>query len=137
MRGGILPPRIILFRKGIARYIDDGHSHDLDGIKHVEKLPFKVRHDDRKPLSRWLSSQLTYASQEADKIHGSRFSQLGFADRVRKMVFVAPLSVFVLVYVLRGSFFSGWRGLFYSAQRCFAELTISLHILDRKLGKQG
>ncbi|NNE05752.1 MAG: hypothetical protein HKN15_08530 [Xanthomonadales bacterium] len=54
-------------------------------------------------------------------------------DRIRRLILVAPMLVFVLVFIVRGGFLSGWRGFFYASQRFFAELLLSLFLLDRKL----
>lgn len=136
VRGGILPPRVILFRLDTARYIDDGHGHRLNIVHPPARLPFRVRHDDRKPLNRWLQSQFKYAQLEADKLSQAAFRDLGTNDRIRKLVIIAPPAVFLLVYVLRGGFLSGWRGFFYAIQRFTAELLLSLFLLERKT-KQG
>ena len=133
VRGSILPPRRVLYRKEVARYRDDGHGHRvvIDGA--VGKLPFRVIHDDRKPLTRWLASQSIYAAQEADKLLAAAPGELGLPDRLRELVILAPLVVFLLVYVLRGGFLSGWRGLYYALQRLYAELLLSLYLIDRRL----
>jgi len=133
VRGSILPPRTVLYRREDARYVNDGHGHRVAIAGPIGSLPFKIRHDDRKPLSRWLQSQITYARQEAEKLSTMPAGRLGRNDRVRKAIAVAPLLVFLLVYLFRGGFISGWRGLFYAMQRTAAELLLSLFLLDAKL----
>lgn len=133
VKGGILPPRLVLFRTGSARYRQDGHTQRLDVPGETGVLPFRIDHDDRKPLSRWLESQIGYARLEAEKIGRSAYHDLGFNDRIRKTIVLAPVFVFVLVYILRGGFLSGWRGLFYALQRATAELLLSLFLIDAKL----
>lgn len=133
VHGSILPPRIVLFRTANGRYWQDGHTQRLRLEGRVGELPLFVSHDDRKPLSRWLQSQISYARQEAEKLATVPADQLGRNDRLRKTIVLAPLLVFVLVYLLRGGFLSGWRGLFYALQRTMAELLLSLFLLDAKL----
>lgn len=133
VRGSILPPRTVLYRTQCASYVNDGHGHRVLTAGPHGVLPFRIRHDDRKPLSRWLSSQITYARQEAEKIRACAGGELSRKDRIRKAIVLAPPLVFLLVYVLRGGFLSGWRGLFYALQRFTAELLLSLYLLEAKL----
>lgn len=133
VRGSILPPRTVLYRRQSARYEDDGHGHRVRINGLLEDLPFRLVHDDRKPLPRWLASQVTYAAQEADKLAGTAGPELSLQDKLRKFIVVAPPLVFLLVYVFRGGFLSGWQGLYYALQRLFAELLLSLFLVDRKL----
>lgn len=135
VRGSILPPRTVLYRLDCARYWDDGHTQMVNIDGEVEKLAFEIVHDDRKPLSRWTLSQIRYAEQEADKLLAIPTKQLSFPDKLRRLYLVAPLAVFLLVYIFQGGFLSGWRGLFYALQRLFAELLLSLFLIDRKLRK--
>lgn len=137
VRGSILPPRTVLFRAGSAAYVDDGHGHHLDTDADPDQLPFRIRHDDRKPLRRWLSAQVRYAGQEADKLGRASFAELGLNDRLRKLLFIAPAGVFLLVYILRGGFLSGWRGLFYAMQRFVAEQLLSLYLIERMIDRRG
>ena len=133
VRGSILPPRTVLYRKARAHYVNDGHGHRVVVEGPVESLPFNIHHDDRKTLSRWLQSQISYARQEAEKITSRAGTPLGRNDRIRKAIVLAPPLIFLLVYVLRGGFLSGWRGLFYALQRLVAELLLSLFLIDIKL----
>lgn len=136
VRGGIMPPRIVLFAAGSAQYMNDGHGHQLDTRIRPKRLPFRVRHDDRKPLQRWLSAQVTYAKQEAEKLDRTSADELGLNDRLRKLLFIAPPAVFILVYLLRGGFLSGWRGLYYAMQRFTAELLLSLYLIERRINRK-
>ncbi len=133
LRGSVLPPRTILFRTGHGKYWQDGHTQQLQLQGSLGMLPFRISHDDRKTLSRWLQSQISYARQEAEKITSRAGTPLGRNDRIRKAIVLAPPLIFLLVYVLRGGFLSGWRGLFYALQRLVAELLLSLFLIDVKL----
>lgn len=130
IRGSVLPPRTILFRTGHGRYWQDGHTQQLQLRGSLGLLPFDVSHDDRKPISRWLQSQISYARLEAQKIASRRGTALPRNDLIRKAVVLAPPLIFLLVYVVRGGFLSGWRGLFYALQRLVAELLLSLFLID-------
>ena len=134
LRGTLYPPRVCLFRKDKLRYVADGHTQLLDvrGAK-LGTLKSVIGHDDRKPLSRWLTSQSKYAVLEADKLLSTDKTQLGWKDRLRLKIVLAPvLTVFYCLFWKR-LILDGWPGLFYTLQRAFAELLLSLELLDRKL----
>lgn len=133
VRGSILPPRTVLYRRESAHYEDDGHSHRVCIKGDVKMLPFRITHDDRKPLKRLLASQSSYATQEADKLLATPVTALSVPDRLRRLYLVAPLLVFLLVYIFRGGFLSGWHGLYYALQRFYAEFLLSLELIDRRL----
>jgi hypothetical protein len=66
LRGTLYPPRIVLYRVKNARYANEGHGHTVTVSGDVGALSGVIYHDDRKPLSRWLASQQSYARLEVD-----------------------------------------------------------------------
>lgn len=133
IRSGVYPPVIVLFRKQGARYVQDGHAHRVIVTGATADLSARIFHDDRKPLVRWLQSQRTYAEKEAQHLQHQKRSTLRWQDRLRLMIGIAPPAMFAYVFVVRGGFLDGWRGLYYALQRAYAELLLSLELLDRRL----
>lgn len=133
LRSCLYPPRTVLYRRDAARYQRDGHAHRvlIDGT--VSKLTSKIVHDDRKPLSHWLRSQLKYAEHEAEKLLQAPSSELGWKDRIRKRIFFAPWLTLLYCLFAKRLILDGKAGLYYSLQRVFAEMVLSLTLLDRKL----
>ena len=131
--GSILPGRMMLYQRECARYEQDGHGHKVRISGRVGSLPFRIAHDDRKPLDRWLKSQVGYAQDEAAKLTTTPAAKLGRNDRIRRWIVPAPFLVFLMVFVFRGGFLSGWRGFYYAMQRFIAECLLSLCLLDVKL----
>lgn len=133
LRATLYPPRVVLYRVDQARYHRDGHAHRVTVDGQIGKIQSPILHDDWKSLSTWMSAQIRYANHEADKLQSLSSSECGWKDRIRKRVlFAAPLTlVYCLIY--KRLIFDGWRGVFYSLQRVFAELVLSLVILDRKI----
>lgn len=129
LKGTILPPRVALFRKQSATYIDDGHTQRLQVQGEVSRLSGLIRHDDRKSLSRWLWAQDRYAILEAQKLKSSPFAQLGWSDRIRSFKVIAPLVVFFYCLLIRRNILEGRAGWYYAFQRLFAEVILSLHLL--------
>ena len=132
LRSCLYPPRTVLYRKRLAIYRNDGHGHrvEIDGA--VTELPVKIDHDDRKPLARWLDSQRKYAALEAEKL-SKEVSYTGTADRLRKMIWPAAPAAFLFTLIVKGLVLDGWPGLYYVLQRTYAELLLSLELLERKL----
>lgn len=137
LRATLYPPRVVLYQAEQARYHRDGHAHRVTIDGDVGKIKTPILHDDWKPLATWFSAQIRYANQEADKLHNLNPSKFGWKDRIRTaVVFAAPLTlVYCLIY--KRLIFDGWRGIYYSLQRVFAELVLSLVILDRKIRAMG
>jgi hypothetical protein len=95
----------------------------------VLRLSGKIYHDDRKPLSRWLSSQDRYAIIEARHLRSTRQADLTLPDRLRHHIYFAPALIFLYLLFARGLIFDGWRGWFYVCQRTLAEILLSLRLL--------
>jgi len=136
IRSGVYPAVTVLFERSRALYVNDGHAHRvvIDGA--IANLRSTILHDDRKPLSRWFESQQKYMALEARKIIESDPGNLGTADRVRRLRVIAPLAVLLYCLIIRGGVLDGWAGLYYAFQRTFAELLLSLNLIEHDLGKK-
>jgi glycosyltransferase involved in cell wall biosynthesis len=133
LRASLYPPRVVLYRGRLARYQRDGHAHRVQVDGAIEKLSTAILHDDWKPLSSWLAAQVRYAHHEAVKLQATPTKQLGWKDRIRKrIIFAAPLTLVYCLFYKR-LLLDGWRGVFYSLQRCFAELVLCLVLIEQKL----
>jgi glycosyltransferase involved in cell wall biosynthesis len=130
LKDTILPPRVALFRKRNATYIDDGHTQLLHVEGEVGKLTGIIRHDDRKSLSRWLWAQDRYAILEAEKLKSTPFAQLGWNDRIRACKVIAPLVVFFYCLIIRRNMLDGKAGWYYAFQRLLAEVILSIRLLE-------
>jgi glycosyltransferase involved in cell wall biosynthesis len=130
LRGTILPPRQALFKKNKAIYIDDGHTQllQIDGLS--GSLKQAIYHDDRKPLSRWLWAQDRYLKIEAQKLKESSWSELSWSDRIRTFKIVAPFIILFYCLIIKGGILDGWRGWYYAFQRMFAEILLSLRLIE-------
>ena len=136
LNGSLYPPRAALFLRDRCRYQPDGHTQLLEIPGKTEMLKERIDHDDRKPLTRWLESQRKYATLEADKLLSPNAPKGGMADRLRRMIWPAVPTVFFYTYICKGLIFDGWPGLYYTLQRVYAELLLSLELLDRKLAPE-
>ena len=129
--GSLYPPVPVLFRRGRATYVQDGHTQRLHVTGAVHDLVAPIAHDDRKPFAHWRASQLRYCRLEADKLARMPWRRLGWPDRVRKLIFVAPAAVAGYVLIVRGAALQGLAGWQYAFQRVWAETALSRLLLKR------
>ncbi|WP_017294872.1 glycosyltransferase family 2 protein [Geminocystis herdmanii] len=132
----ILPPRQCLFRKNKAIYIDDGHTQLLKNDGKISQIKSYIYHDDRKSLSRWLWAQDRYMILEVEKILKTPVNQLSLGDKIRKKIILAPFIVFFYCLILKGGILDGWHGWYYAFQRMFAEILLSLRLIEAKYFNQ-
>lgn len=138
LRGALYPPRTVLYRRALATYRDIGHGHRVEIAGAVQGLEGPIFHDDRKPLSRWFASQQRYAQTEADHLLSAQRSELGLPDRLRLMMWPAPLLVLLYTLFAKGCILDGWAGWFYALQRLLAETMLALELCERRLsGRTG
>lgn len=130
LKGTILPSRQVLFRKQYSKYIDDGHTQLLEVTGQSSQLRSDIYHDDRKPLSRWIWAQDRYMIIEAKKLLNTPSARLSLGDKLRQQKIIAPFVVFLYCLILKGGIFDGWRGWYYAFQRMFAELLLSLRLIE-------
>lgn len=133
LRGSLYPPRAVLYLAKLAKYRNEGHGHRVVIDGPVGQLDGVIYHDDRKPLSRWLSSQLCYADKEAAHLLSVSPSELSKTDRLRRTGWAAPILIIVYTLFVKGCIFDGWAGWLYVLQRLCAEVLLALEINDRML----
>ncbi len=130
LQGALLPPRQVLFKKARATYIDDGHTQLLQIQGQSDKLSAYIYHDDRKPLSRWLWAQDRYMVIEAQKLTQTPDRKLSLGDRIRKKKILAPFVILFYCLILKGGILDGWHGWYYTFQRVFAEILLSIRLIE-------
>jgi len=132
LRASLYPPRAILFQTAKAHYVQDGHTQRLEFDGPSQFLHGHMLHDDRKPLTRWLETQRKYARQEARKLLERTNQPLSLADRLRRSIWPAAPAAFIYTLFVKGCLFDGWPGWYYALQRTYAELLLSLELLDAR-----
>lgn len=137
LRATLYPPRVVLYRRERARYGNEGHGHRVVVDGEVRPLRGAIYHDDRKSLSRWFASQLTYVRQEVDFLLAAPRGELKRSDRIRLMAWPAPILVFFGTLLWKRCLFDGWPGWLYVLQRTVVEMMIAIEIVDRKLRKSS
>ncbi|WP_337884728.1 glycosyltransferase family 2 protein [Fischerella thermalis] len=132
LRGTLLPPRKVLYRREKAIYKDDGHAHRVWVEGKSAMLSAYIHHDDRKPLNRWLWAQDRYMVIEAKKLLETPISELSLSDRIRKQKVLAPFIILVYCLIVKGCILDGWHGWYYTFQRLLAEVLLSIHLIENE-----
>jgi glycosyltransferase involved in cell wall biosynthesis len=137
LRASVYPPRAVLYRRSTAAYVDEGHTQRVRIDGQLLQLSHPIYHDDRKPIGRWFSSQVRYASLEASHLLTRDVSKLGRGDRLRLLILPAPVLMFFYVLFIKRCLLDGWSGWYYAFQRVCAETMLSIELLDRRLRALG
>ncbi len=130
LRGTLLPPREVLFRREKADYFDDGHTQRLRVNGKSSTLSSYIYHDDRKALSRWLWAQDRYMIIESKQLLETPDSKLSFGDRIRRQQILAPFVILFYCLILNKGILDGWAGWYYAFQRVLAELLLSIRLIE-------
>lgn len=132
LRGSLYPPRTVLYRTKASRYVDEGHTQRIVVSGEIGALRGVIFHDDRKPLSRWLTSQQRYARLEAEHLLTTPPARLSRTARFRKMALPAPFLVLAYVLIVKRCILEGRFGWFYALQRLLAETIVALELIEQR-----
>jgi glycosyltransferase involved in cell wall biosynthesis len=135
LRATLYPPVTVLFRRGRAGYVQDGHTQRVVLPGEVRKLRSPVFHDDRKSLTRWVAAQERYARIEAAKFLDPAFVPRRWPEKLRRARVLSPFAMLFYCLFVKRLILDGKAGFFFSFQRAFAELLLSLHLLRHDLDR--
>ena len=124
--GSLYPPDLRLFDRTRTRAVQVGHRHRFEVDGPLVRLKARLVHDDRKPLARFVASQMGYAAREQERIE--RGESLRFRDRLRRWGLMPP-AVFLLAYLRAGGPFLGRAALRYAYERAYFETLLALRLL--------
>ena len=132
LRGTLYPPVNVLFRKGKAHYVQEGHTQRVQIEGRTGTLGANILHDDRKSLSKWLQAQDRYMQLEARHIGHLDWWSLGAADKMRRLSLLAPFMIFVYCYFGKFGFLDGMHGAYYAMQRMLAESLLAIRLIETR-----
>ncbi|MCH8847122.1 MAG: glycosyltransferase family 2 protein [Proteobacteria bacterium] len=135
LSGTLYPPVTVLYRREKANYIQDGHTQRVQIDGNVGSLGELIFHDDRKRLSSWLHAQDRYMKLESKLLCSKNWGALGFADKVRRLLVIAPVAVFFYCLLVKRGLFDGRAGWYYAFQRSLAEVILSVRIIQVSISK--
>jgi glycosyltransferase involved in cell wall biosynthesis len=135
LRATLYPPVTVLFRRGRGNYVQDGHTQRVVLSGEVRKLQEPMFHDDRKSLTRWVAAQERYARIEAEKFLDPAFVARRWPEKLRSARVLSPFAMLFYCLFVKMLILDGKAGIFFSFQRAFAELLLSLQLLRHDLDR--
>ena len=127
------PPVVALFKVQGSGYLQDGHTEKLVPNGEVIDAQCRLIHEDKKPLDRFLVSQINYSKLESARLSSNSSSKLSWKARIRQVPGLSALLMGLYLLFWKGALFRGRASLHYVLQRVVAEMTLSLRILDERI----
>lgn len=131
LMGSIYPAQIRLFRKDQVRIDQPGHSQVFVVNGEVCRFQSQLIHEDLKPVSRWLSNQVKYASLEAARIKSAQ--KRNFRDWLR-MAGISPPIWGAYAYMRAGGLFRFGPALAYAYERLIFEAILARMLTESDKG---
>lgn len=117
--GSLCPPKAILFRGGKPIFEGCGHGERLLESVRVATTKEQLIHNDKKPYSQYLLTQLRYANNLCARATDGKQT---WRDRIRIRTPLLAFAVPAYSYFLKFGFRSGRAGIVYALDRMIAEL---------------
>jgi hypothetical protein len=133
--GSLCPPQLRLMRRDRVEVLDAGHTQAFRVRGSVQQCHAHLVHDDRKPLERWLASQLRYSRIEADRL-SDRKTRGAVKDSLRRRLPGWPALVGLLAYARAGGPLRGAAARRYALERLIYEALLRWRLADRELDPQ-
>ena len=125
LSGSVLTPQLRLFNRREVEVGQDGHKHQFRVGNNVYRFKAPLLHDDRKPLERWISSQLSYSRLEAEKLRSGTPTR--WRDQVRSFGLMPPIAA-ALAYIRAGGPFRGKAAARYAYERATYECLLAIRL---------
>jgi glycosyltransferase involved in cell wall biosynthesis len=125
--GSVYPAKLIVFRRDAVRVDQPGHSQEISVAGPFYRFDARLAHDDRKAISRFMTSQIAYARLEEMRLNRGAAR---WQDHVRRSGLM-PLVAGVVAYFTAGGPFRGRAALRYAYERTLFECMLALRILSR------
>ena len=128
LRGSVYPAKIVVARRDAVRVTQPGHSQVIDAEGRQYRFEARLSHDDRKPLQRFVRSQLEYARLEADRLRHTTTPR--WQDRVRRTALM-PFLAGPGAYLAAGGPLAGRAALRYACERTVFECLLAMELLKK------
>lgn len=130
LRGSLCPSQLRLFRPSEVQICQRGHTQQFSVPGPIYRFRAPILHDDRKPLERWVQSQLSYSLLEQERLAGTPYKT--WKDRLREAGWMAPVAG-IAAYLRAGGPFGGAAAAHYAFERVTYECLLALRLLRRKI----
>jgi glycosyltransferase involved in cell wall biosynthesis len=125
LQGSVYPPKAVIFRPSALRIEQPGHSQEMRVDGPVYRFASRLIHDDRKPIDRFVLSQLAYSRLEAGRLAAG---SARWQDRIR-VSGLMPLVAGLAAYFRAGGPFRGRAALHYAYERATFECLLAMRVL--------
>jgi hypothetical protein len=129
--GSLYPPRVVIFRPRTVRIQQTGHTQRFAVDEPCYRFSAPLVHDDRKPLERFVASQVAYSRLESLRLvesnNGGRL-----ADRLRRAGFMPPIA-WLVAWLRSGGPFGGAAARHYAAGRAAYEALLAMRLVEGAL----
>ena len=132
LSGSVYPKQIRVFKRNALQVTQPGHTQVFSVEGAVYNFRACLIHDDRKPLDRWVASQVAYqALNEKEMLEGGSLK-----CRLRRMGLMPPIMA-TLAYIRAGGPFRGAAAARYAYERAVAESLLAIRLLNVRLNSNG
>ena len=131
LMGSVYPAQIRLFRKDQVQVDQTGHSQVFMVNSKFCRFRSQLIHEDLKPVNRWMSNQVKYASLEAARI--KRAPKRNFKDWLR-MMGISPALWGAYAYVKAGGPLRFGASRAYAYERLIFETILARMLLESDNG---
>lgn len=130
LTGSLYPNQVRVFRRQDVLVTQVDHTQHFAVRGPVYKFRSRLIHDDRKPLERWVASQLSYQVLNDEAIVNGRSNQLKYSLRRTGLM---PPMVALLAYLRSGGPFGGAASARYAYERLVCESLLAIRLMNRRL----
>jgi len=129
LSGSVYPAKLVVFKRDAVRISQPGHSQEFAVDGPVYQFHARLVHDDRKPLERFVASQMQYSRLELARLQ--RNPRDRWQDRVRASGWM-PIVAGIGAYIRSGGPFRGRASLRYAYERAIFECLLALRVLSTR-----
>ena len=130
LTGSLYPNQIRVFRQQDVVITQVDHTQHFAVPGTVYKFRTRVVHDDRKPLERWVASQLSYQVLNDEAIGNGESNRFKYSLRRTGLM---PPMVALLAYLRSGGPFGGAASARYAYERLVCESLLAIRLMNRRL----
>lgn len=129
----LYPPKAIAFKTGKVYFEPVGHGEKLIAGLKIKRTINALKHIDKKPFDRFISSQLLYAKNFVARLSDGK---MNYRDRIRQKTPLGIILTPFISYFLKLGFLDGKSGLIYALDRLIAEAIMYRYSLSKEEQKQ-
>jgi glycosyltransferase involved in cell wall biosynthesis len=130
LAGSLYPNQVRVFRLRDVVVTQVDHTQHFAVTGAVYKFRNRLIHDDRKPLERWVSSQLSYQVLNDEAIGNGGPKRFKYSLRRTGLM---PPMVALLAYLRSGGPFGGAASARYAYERLVCESLLAIRLMNRRL----